>query len=49
MLAATLLPAALPLFAGGLGVVGLLAQRKKRQSARRQIQRAASLTMVDCP
>ena len=29
--AATPLPAALPLFAGGLGVIGLLARRKKRK------------------
>ena len=29
--AATPLPAALPLFAGGLGVIGLLAQRRKRK------------------
>ena len=30
---ATPLPAALPLFAGGLGVIGLLAQRRKRRAA----------------
>jgi hypothetical protein len=30
---ATPLPAALPLFAGGLGVMGLLARRRKRRSA----------------
>lgn len=30
---ATPLPAALPLFAGGLGVIGLLARRRKRKSA----------------
>jgi hypothetical protein len=30
---ATPLPAALPLFAGGLGVIGLLARRKKRKAA----------------
>ena len=30
---ATPLPAALPLFAGGLGLVGLLARRRKRQGA----------------
>jgi hypothetical protein len=29
---ATPLPAALPLFAGGLGVIGLLARRKKRKA-----------------
>src|SRR5262249_2698200 len=29
--AATPLPAALPLFAGGLGVIGLLARRRKRK------------------
>jgi hypothetical protein len=32
-LTATPLPAALPLFAGGLGMVGLLSRRKKRQAA----------------
>lgn len=32
-IAATPLPAALPLFAGGLGLVGLLARRKKRRTA----------------
>ena len=31
--AATPLPAALPLFAGGLGVIGLLARRRKRKAA----------------
>ena len=31
-LVATPLPAALPLFAGGLGVIGLLARRKKRKA-----------------
>jgi hypothetical protein len=31
-LAATPLPAALPLFAGGLGMVGFLARRKKRNA-----------------
>ena len=30
---ATPLPAALPLFAGGLGVMGLLARRRKRKAA----------------
>ena len=30
---ATLLPATLPLFATGLGVVGLLARRRKRKNA----------------
>jgi hypothetical protein len=30
---ATPLPAALPLFAGGLGVIGLLARRRKRKAA----------------
>jgi hypothetical protein len=32
-LVATPLPAALPLFAGGLGMIGLLARRKKRKAA----------------
>ena len=32
-IAATPLPAALPLFAGGLGVIGLLARRRKRKAA----------------
>jgi hypothetical protein len=31
--ATTPLPAALPLFAGGLGVIGLLARRRKRKVA----------------
>jgi hypothetical protein len=31
--AATPLPAALPLFAGGLGVIGLLGWRRKRKNA----------------
>ena len=30
--AATPLPAALPLFAGGLGIIGLLARRRKRNA-----------------
>ena len=30
--AATPLPAALPLFAGGLGMIGLLARRRKRKA-----------------
>jgi hypothetical protein len=32
LISATLLPAALPLFAGGLGMVGFLARRKKRKA-----------------
>ena len=31
--ATTPLPAALPLFAGGLGVLGLLARRRKKKAA----------------
>ena len=31
--ATTPLPAALPLFAGGLGLIGLLARRRKRKAA----------------
>jgi hypothetical protein len=42
VLAATPLPAALLLFAGGHSAVGRLARRKKRRNAGRQIQPAAT-------
>ena len=33
LLSATPLPAALPLFAGGLGLIGFVAKRRKRNAA----------------